>query len=152
MVSHNFLKFCIISFLTYLQVSVLYNSNYTLWAGFDYDNHEYKYTVFVPNNNSNMVISACQDNTCKVLTESPYQKLTWIQLFEREFNVHFENNTNGNYRENRIKRTSSSLISYAGKKVATQTCKTTNTTTFQSDMVSKVAAQRRPRPCRILYQ
>lgn len=102
MVSHNFLKFCIISFLTYLQVSVLYDSNYTLWAGFDYDNHEYKYTVFVPNNNSNMVISACQDNTCKVLTESPYQKLTWIQLFEREFNVHFENNTNGNY-DNLIK-------------------------------------------------
>ena len=99
MVSHSFLKFCIISFLTYLQISVLYNSNYTLWAGFEYDDHEYRYTVFVPSNDndSNMIISACQDNTCKVLRESPYLKITWIELFEREFHVHFKNDTLGNY-------------------------------------------------------
>ena len=95
MSSRNFIKFSIILFLTYLQISLLYTSNHTLWAGFDYDNHEYRYTVFIPHhNNSQIIISACQDNLCKVITESPYSRLTWIQFFERESGFNFKVNIN----------------------------------------------------------
>jgi len=100
MSSRNFIKFSVILFLTYLQISLLYTSNHTLWAGFDYDNHEYRYTVFIPHhNNSQIIISACQNNLCKVITESPYSRLTWIQFFEREFDIHFEKDTPEFYEE-----------------------------------------------------
>jgi len=92
----SLIKVSTLVFLSYIIVSILYNSKYTLWGSFYYDNQKYKYTVFNvtiddPIDNSTVYISACLNDYCKYFAESSQSNLTWIDLFEREFNVYFEN-------------------------------------------------------------
>ena len=82
------LKASTIAFIGYILSLVIYNTHYEFWGSFDHENHNYKYSVFVPGNYSMTNITTCKDNVCKTILENTDSNITWITLFEREFNIH----------------------------------------------------------------
>jgi hypothetical protein len=91
-----------IALIGYIVSLVIYNTHYEFWGSFDYENHSYKYSVFVPGNYSMTNITTCKDNVCKNILESSDSNITWVSLFEREFGTHinYDNleNINQGYR------------------------------------------------------
>ena len=86
----------------YIAFLITYNTHYEFWGSFDHENHNYKYSVFVPGNYSMTNITACKDNVCKTILENTDSNLTMASLFEREFNIHINydniDNNNQGYR------------------------------------------------------